>query len=173
VYALKPGFLDINPPAGALLWTASSEARDDELDLHLTATHLVDQSLSPTGAAIVLGTSVVAPDARGTLRLRSRDPRDQPEIDTNFLGERRDRTRMLEGAKLSRELSRSPQLAAVLEAELRPGAGVWDDATLAESIERRSSPMRTPPRPCQWVDRRIRGLSSIHAARSRASPACA
>lgn len=172
VYALKPGFLDIDPPAGALLWTASSEARGDELDLHVTATHLVDHSLSPTGAAIVLGTSVVAPDARGTLRLRSRDPGDQPDIDSNFLGEQRDRTRMLEGAKLSRELGRSPQLAAVLEAELQPGAGVRDDATLADSIDRTvvtyahpasTVPMGGPDDPWAVVDSCgvVKGLSGL------------
>ena len=47
--ALKPGHLDITPATGALLWTASSESRGEELDLHITATHLFDHSLSPTG----------------------------------------------------------------------------------------------------------------------------
>ena len=84
-YALKAAALDMEPVVGALLWTASTEANGDDLDLHISATHLMDPSLSPTGGAIVLATSVVAPQSRGTLVLRSRDPHEAPRIDNNFL----------------------------------------------------------------------------------------
>ena len=38
---------------------------------------------SPTGGAIALSVAVVKPDSRGSLRLRSPDPREQREIDCN------------------------------------------------------------------------------------------
>jgi choline dehydrogenase len=89
-YALSPEHLEMTPAVGSLLWTASSEAVGEELDLHITATHLLDGSHSPTGGAIVLGIAVVQPDSYGMLRLASRDPTDAPVIDSNYLGTARD-----------------------------------------------------------------------------------
>src|SRR4029079_8125321 len=82
---------------------------------------------SPTGGAIALSVAVVKPDSRGTLTLRSRDPREQPEIDCNFLAEDRDARRMLEGVKLARKIGRNPALASFLELEIMPGDGVGGD----------------------------------------------
>jgi choline dehydrogenase len=134
-YALKAGHQDERPATGGLLWTASSEARGDELDLHLTATHLFPPQLSPTGGAITFGIAVVAPDSRGTLRLASRDPRAQPIIDGNFLYEERDRRRLLEAVKIGRELGRSAEMAPLVELEMFPGDSVTDDASLLQAIE--------------------------------------
>src|SRR4051795_9519104 len=83
-FALKRDALEMRPALGALLWLQSSEAHGDELDLHMAVTHLLPPEFSPTGGAITLSTAVVKPESRGTLRLRSRDPLVQPEIDCNF-----------------------------------------------------------------------------------------
>src|SRR5258705_12660457 len=40
-HALAPGHLQMTPAAGAILRTASSEAAPGELDLNITATHLI------------------------------------------------------------------------------------------------------------------------------------
>jgi choline dehydrogenase len=133
-YALAPQHLQMTPAVGSLLWTRSSEAHDDELDLHITATHLLDGSYSPTGGAIVLAISVVQPDSRGTLRLADRDPNAAPIIDNNFLATERDRRRMLEGVKLSRAIARNPVFAPFTAGELIPGDSVADDDTLVEVI---------------------------------------
>jgi len=134
VHALAPGYLEMTPAVGALLWTASSEAAAGELDLHITATHLLDPSYSPTGGLIVLSTSVVLPESTGTLKLASRDPGDAPLIDDNFLAAGRDARRMLEGVKLARALARSPVFASVTAGELIPGDAVADDSALASFI---------------------------------------
>jgi choline dehydrogenase len=126
-YALKPGALDMRPAVGALLWRQSSEARDDQLDMHVAVTHLLPPEYSPTGGAVVLSVAVVKPDSRGTVRLRSRDPREQPEIDCNFLTEGRDARRMLEGVKLARKIGRHPAIAQFIELEIMPGDAVGDD----------------------------------------------
>ena len=126
-YALKTDALDMRPAVGALLWTQSSEARGDQLDIHIAVTHLMPPEYSPTGGAIALSVAVVKPDSRGTVTLRSRDPREQPEIDCNFLAEGRDLRRMLEGVRLARKLGRHPALARFLELEILPGDAVGDD----------------------------------------------
>jgi choline dehydrogenase len=132
-YALKTDALDMRPAVGAFLWGQSSEARDDQLDIHVAVTHLMPPEYSPTGGAIALSVAVVKPDSRGTLTLRSRDPREQPEIDCNFLAEDRDARRMLEGVKLTRKIGRNPALAKFLELEIIPGDAVGNDQ-LADAI---------------------------------------
>jgi choline dehydrogenase len=147
-YALKRDALDMRPAVGALLWIASSEARSDQLDLHIAVTHLMPPEYSPTGGAIALSVAVVKPDARGTVRLRSRDPREQPEIDCNFLGEERDARRMLEGVKLARKLGRNPALAQFLELEILPGDAVGDEQLLdavASNLASYGHPTGTAP----------------------------
>ncbi|WP_329264274.1 GMC family oxidoreductase N-terminal domain-containing protein [Streptomyces sp. NBC_01478] len=133
-YALAPGHLEMTPTVGSLLWTASSEAAADELDLHVTATHLMDGSFSPTGGAIVLMAALVRPEATGTLRLAGRDPDDAPLIDARFLGTDRDARRMLEGVKLGRAIARDPAFARFVAAEMTPGGEVTDDASLSRII---------------------------------------
>jgi choline dehydrogenase len=147
-YALKPEALDMRPAVGALLWWQSSEARDDQLDMYVAVTHLLPPEYSPTGGAIVLSTAVVKPDSRGTLRLRSRDPREQPEIDCNFLTEDRDARRMLEGVKLTRKLGRNPALAQFIELEILPGDPVGDGQlphVIASNLASYGHPTATAP----------------------------
>src|ERR1700749_2537140 len=132
-YALKTDALDMRPSVGALLWTQSSEASGDELDIHIAVTHLIPPEYSPTGGAISLSVAVVKPDSRGTVSLRSRDPSEQPKIDCNYLAEARDARRMLEGVKLARKIGRNAALARFLELEILPGDAVTDDQ-LADAI---------------------------------------
>lgn len=133
VYALAPEHLGMTPAVGSLLWTASSEAVGDELDLHVTATHLIDGALSPTGGAIVLAAALVQPESRGTLTLASRNPKDPPLIDSNFLGTGRDARRMLEAVKLGRDIARNGVFAPFTAGEMLPGDSVGDEA-LAEMV---------------------------------------
>jgi choline dehydrogenase len=176
-YALKTDSLDMRPSVGAFLWRKSSEARGDELDMHIAVTHLMPPEYSPTGGAIALSVAVVKPDSRGTLRLCSRDPHDQPEIDCNFLAEDRDARRMLEGVKLARKIGRNPALARFLELELLPGDAVGDEE-LAGAIASNlasyghpcaTAPMGGPEDPWAVVDSRgavkgIEGLRVIDAS---------
>ncbi len=147
-YALRTDALDMRPAVGALLWRQSSEARGDELDMHVAVTHLLPPEYSPTGGAIVLSSAVVKPDSRGTLTLRSRNPREQPEIDCNYLAEDRDARRMLEGVKLTRRIGRDPALAQFLELEILPGDAVGDDQLLdaiASNLASYGHPAATAP----------------------------
>jgi choline dehydrogenase-like flavoprotein len=147
-YALKTDALDMRPAVGALLWTQSSEAHGDELDIHIAVTHLIPPEYSPTGGAISLSVAVVKPDSRGTVTLRSRDPREQPQIDCNYLAEGRDARRMLEGVKLARKIGRNPALARFLELEILPGDAVGEDqlaGVIASNLASYGHPTATAP----------------------------
>jgi choline dehydrogenase len=179
-YALKRSALDMRPAVGALLWRQSSEARGDELDIHIAVTHLLPPEFSPTGGAISLSVAVVKPDSRGTIRLRSRDPREQPEIDCNFLAEDRDARRMLEGVKLARRIGRNPALAQFLELELMPGDEIGDDQ-LADVIASNlasyghpvaTAPMGGPQDPSAVVDSRgaVKGIDGLRVVDASIMP---
>ena len=134
LYALKPEAGATSPAAGAFIRTASSQAQGGELDFLISAAHLNDPGLSANGA-IVLAVAVVRPESRGRLRLRSADPADAPVIDLNLLAAPRDRSRMLEGLKLSRGIGLSKAFSAVSAQEIRPGEEVKDDADLRQALD--------------------------------------
>jgi choline dehydrogenase len=135
LYALRAEAGARSPAAGAFIRTASSQAHGEELDLLISAAHLNDPGLSPTGGAIVLAVSVVRPESRGRLRLRSADPREAPVIDLNLLATPRDRSRMLEGLKLSRGIGLAKAFSAVSAREMLPGEEVRDDADLRRVLD--------------------------------------
>jgi choline dehydrogenase len=135
LYALQADAGATSPAAGAFVRTASSHAQGDELDLLISAAHLNDPGLSPTGRAIVLAVSVVRPESRGTLRLHSAGPADAPVIGLNLLGTPRDRSRMLEGLKLSRGIGLAKAFSAVSAGEMLPGEEVQDDAGLQRVLD--------------------------------------
>ncbi|HEX3814989.1 MAG TPA: GMC oxidoreductase [Mycobacteriales bacterium] len=126
-FVLASDSLLMVPAVGSLLWTASSAAVGDELDLHVTVTHLLPGSASPTGGAVVLAASVGLPESTGTLKLAGRNPANAPLIDSNYLGTGRDARRMLEAFKLGREITRQPAFARFTAGKLMPGDSVRDD----------------------------------------------
>jgi choline dehydrogenase len=147
-YALSNNAIQMSPAVGALLWFRSSLAKDGELDLHISATHLFDGSFSPTGGAIVLATAVVLPESSGTLRIPSTDPNVQPLIDNNFLATERDQLRILEGVKVSRRLARSPVFGPLQAGELIPGDAVHDETlpgVIAANLATYGHPTSTVP----------------------------
>ncbi len=114
------------PVIGAKVWTASTLAEPGELDLHITATHLIDQKTSRTGAAFVLAVSVTRPHSRGSVTLASRDPDVAPVIDLNFLGEVRDRLRLIEGIRLAHTIAGATPLADIIASNISPGPDATD-----------------------------------------------
>lgn len=134
VYALKADAGNKSPAAGALIRTASAQAKGQELDLLVSAAHLNDGGVSPTGA-IVLAAAVVRPESRGTLTLSSADPREQPAINLNLLATPRDRSRMLEAMRLSRGIGLGKTFATVADREILPGEQIQDDADLLRAID--------------------------------------
>jgi len=127
VHALTRDSTQMKPAVGALAWTRSEDAAPDELDLQIAATHFFDPALSPTGGAIVLAVAVTLPDSVGSLTLASRDPRAAPRINLNFLGEARDRRRLLEGIDLARRIARTPPLRDLVEHELTAEADLMSN----------------------------------------------
>jgi len=125
-YAAGPDAIGRQTPVIAVkIWTKSSFAKAGELDLHITATHLLPPDKSPTGVGFVLAIALVNPQSRGTVKLASKDPNAAPVIDLNYLAVEEDRKRLLEGVKLSRQIAKSGELKKMIVKELNP----WETET--------------------------------------------
>ncbi|MET0342837.1 MAG: GMC oxidoreductase [Polyangiales bacterium] len=75
----------------------------------------------------------------GSVTLRSRNPREQPEINFRYFEEGSDRSgddldAMVEAVKLARKLTNTPEARQHIARELFPGPGVRTDAELREYI---------------------------------------
>ena len=135
-YAAKPEKIGAQSPViGAKLWTHSSTAKPGELDLHITATHLFPHDQSPTQVGFVLAVALTRPVSRGQLWLSSRNPKDAPKIDLNFLADPLDEARLLEGVKLARKIGLATPLAEMVHSELSPGLAAQSDAAILASIK--------------------------------------
>jgi choline dehydrogenase len=89
---------------------------------------------SPTHAGFVFAVALTNPKSRGTLKLASKDPLAAPVIDLNLLAIEEDRKRILEGAKLARQIAKSAQFKNMIVRELNPWQADTDEQVM-ESIK--------------------------------------
>lgn len=126
VFALKAPYGAMLPAAGALAWTGSRQASPGELDLQIAATHFFDGRDSPTGSAIVLASSVVLPNSKGSVEIVSRDPRVPPRIRYNYFSDPSDLDRMVEIVQLTSALGSSAPFADQVHSMLSPATPTAD-----------------------------------------------
>ena len=90
-----------------------------------------DKSKSPQPDAfsgMTLAPYQVRPFSRGSVRLKSADAAVHPALRMNYLADERDRRALLWALRFLRDMARQPALAALVEAEIRPGPEVRTDA---------------------------------------------
>jgi choline dehydrogenase len=76
------------------------------------------------------------PYSRGHVRLQSRDFREAPLIQPNYLDDERDRDVLLGGMKIARQLLQTSALSRYFEVETLPGADVQTDDELLDYARR-------------------------------------
>jgi choline dehydrogenase len=80
-----------------------------------------------TFPAFTASVSNLQPTSRGQVRLRSRDPADQPAIAPNYLATDQDRRVAADAIRVTRRIVAQPALAPFHPEEFLPGASVRDD----------------------------------------------
>jgi choline dehydrogenase len=88
----------------------------------------------PAVDGIKLHVTLLRPQARGSLSLRSGNPADAPLVDPNYLGDPRDLKQLIEGLRIARDIAGAAPLHDTLSGELLPGSTVQTDAALADYI---------------------------------------
>jgi choline dehydrogenase len=109
------------------------------------------------------GPTLVAPESRGHISLRSANPFDPPVIRANYLEADSDLRVMVVGAKLAREIARTKPFARFRGEELHPGANVNRENEWEEFVRNEAQTLYHPVGTCKMgndsmavVDSRLR-----------------
>lgn len=107
--------------------------------------------------------TLLRPESRGSVRIKSADPRQAPAIDPNYLGTLRDRETVVAGTKALRRIFQMPAMARHIAEEIEPGPKCDNDDDLLDFIRRRGSTTYHPVGTCRMgqdpgavVDERLR-----------------
>src|SRR5258707_14610229 len=131
----------------------------------------------------VTGTcTLLRPESRGSVRIKSADPRQAPAIDPNYLATQKDRETLVAGARAVRRVFQSPAMARHVAEEVEPGPGCDGDDALLDFIRRRGSTVYHPVSTCRMgpdaksvVDERLRvhGFAGLRVIDASIMPAVA
>ncbi|BBH68808.1 choline dehydrogenase [Actinoplanes sp. OR16] len=75
-------------------------------------------------------------DARGSVKIRSRDPREHPALRFNYLSTDQDRREWVEAVRVARNILNQPALAAFNGGEISPGTDVRTDEQILDWVRR-------------------------------------
>jgi choline dehydrogenase-like flavoprotein len=136
-FALGRGLLTSTVAEGTAFFASSDDVPAPDMQLHFGAAyfhnHGADTHDKP---AFCIAPTLVAPQSRGRLRLRSGDPTARPSIVGNHLTEPADVEAMRVGFELAREIAAKPALARYTGRELTPGPSVSSPAEIEAELRR-------------------------------------
>lgn len=159
--------------AGAFARTDESLERPD-VQLHFQPLSLdsYDTGLH-TFSAFTISVCKLRPASRGTVMIRSANPRDEARIHGNYLVEKEDCDTMLRGVRLVQRIAGSPALAREVSGRFRPDAGIESDADVLGYVRQTGMTIFHPTGTCRMghdedsvVDHRlrVRGLEGLRVA---------
>jgi choline dehydrogenase len=91
---------------------------------------------APQGHGYQLHVGPMYSDARGSVKITSRDPRVHPALRFNYLSGEQDRREWVECVRAARSILAQPAFDAFNGGELSPGAGVETDAEILDWVAR-------------------------------------
>jgi choline dehydrogenase len=131
------GLLTSTVAEGTAFWRTNADLPAPDMQLHFGAAyfhnHGFDTHATP---AFTIAPTLVAPQSRGRIRLRSADPAEKPSIVGNHLTERADVDAMIAGLELAREIAAQDALAGVRGREIHPGERAASRADLEKALRR-------------------------------------
>ncbi|MCQ4043343.1 choline dehydrogenase [Streptantibioticus rubrisoli] len=88
-------------------------------------------------------------DARGSVKIRSRDPRDKPALRFNYLSTDQDRREWVEAIRTARDILGQPALDPYNAGEISPGPGVNTDEEILDWVRREGETALHPSCTCK------------------------
>ena len=153
----------------------SSATPDIQCSIALYSIHNLGDWVDAFSGFTITAT-LLRPESRGHVRIKSADPRQPPAIHPNYLATQKDRDTLLGGVKALRRMAKAPALARHIVEEVDPGLSCDGDDALLDFIRRRGSTVYHPVSTCRMgpdakavVDERLRvrgfeGLRVIDAS---------
>ena len=156
-----------------------SATPDSQCSLALYSSDSIGGTLHPFSGVTGVCT-LLRPESRGHVRIKSSDPRQPPAIHPNYLAALKDRETIVAGIKALRRIFAAPAMARHIDEELEPGKGCQDDGELLDFIRRRGSTTYHPVGTCRMgqdptavVDQRlrVRGIAGLRVVDASIMPA--
>jgi len=125
------------------------------------------------------GPTLIVPESRGSISLRSANPLDAPAIRANYLSTDADMRVVIEGVRLSRAIAHTKAFQMYRGEELHPGAGATSEAEIASFIRSEAQTLYHPAGTCKMgtdslavVDPRLRvhGIERLRVADASIMP---
>ncbi len=125
------------------------------------------------------GPTLITPESRGAISLRSADPLDAPAIRANYLSTDADLRTMIAGVRLARRLANAKAFDAFRGEELHPGAATNSDTEIGEFLRNELETLYHPVGTCKMghdalavVDARlsVRGIERLRVVDASIMP---
>jgi choline dehydrogenase len=138
----------------------------------------LDNGFTPApGHGFTVGVTLLTPDSRGSVRLRSADPLAAPAIRAGYYAEPADLDRMAEGLRRCLAIAAAPALARHVDRRLLPEQD--DDASLRAHLAEQSQTLYHPTSTCAMgasddavcdPQLRVRGVEALRVADASVLP---
>jgi len=149
--------------------------------------HFLPLAISYDGSALVaehgfqMHVGPMRPKSRGFVRLRSTDPREQPQIRFNYLSHADDRAAMRAAVRLTREIFAQPAFDPYRGREITPGADVISDEAIDAFVRAKAESAYHPCGTCRMgraddatavvdAEARVIGLEGLRVVDSSIMP---
>jgi choline dehydrogenase len=164
---------------GGFLKTRRDLAEPDIQALFAPAWFVDHGFTKPEGCGFSLGATLLRPESRGQITLRSTDPRAAPKIEARYLTTDRDRQTLVDGIKALRAIVAAAPMAPYRGRERTPGDAVRSDDDVARYLKGAVETLYHPVGTCKMgTDRlavvdpalRVRGVGGLRVIDASVMP---
>lgn len=178
--ALRRGPLTIAAGTSGAFFKTSPRLASPDIQIHFIpfSTDKMGEKLHPF-SGFTASVCQLRPESRGTLRIKSGDPAQPPEIRINYLATETDRRAFIDGIGILRGILAKPALKQYVTEEVYPGAKVVSDDEILEFCRQTGSTVYHPTSTCRMgndplavVDQRlkVRGIEGLRVVDASIMP---
>ena len=161
---LRKGPLAVGINQGGMFTRALPESQTPDIQFHFATLSAEMAGAKPHDfSGFTMSVCQLRPESRGTLTIKSRDPKEPAAMQPNYLSAEIDRRTAVAGMKVARALAAAPAMRPYVLEEYKPGPGTKSDDELLEFGRNNGATIFHPVGTCKMgsdalavVDERLR-----------------